>query len=225
MRHARLLFAGSAGLIASAAGYLLLRDQTTDNDDTGEDVGRIEVQRGASSLGLRAAEVLSRHVGERGQGKKKTPGYHRSPFIDRVNAGLYNDAPGLLGAPWCCRAVRWAYEVAAQELGRPRPFPKAWGDLASVSKFKKHLGGYKISAPKVGALLLIGDTHATLIAKVYDSRTVGTIEGNHSDSVANVKRTIGPADTLIDIEAAVAGQTAVGLDGLDLMGADFALAC
>lgn len=219
MRHARLLFAGSAGLLASAAGYLLLRDQTTDSDDTGEDVGRIDVQRGASSLGLRAVEVLSRHVGERGQGKKGTPGYHRSPFIDKVNAGLYNDAPGLIGGPWCARAARYAYEVAAQELGRPRPFPKNVGDLASISKWKKHLGGYKIDAPKVGAVLLLGDTHATIIARVLDGRTVLTVEGNRLDSVAHVKRTIGPKDTIIDAEAYAAGQSMMGLDGLDLLGA------
>lgn len=220
--NARLL-AGASALLAGTAAFLVLRDGTTDNDQTGEDVGRIEVPRGAAALGPRAVEVLSRSVGERGQGKKKTPGYHRSPFIDRVNVGLYRDAPGLLGAPWCCRAVRYAYEVAADELGRPRPFPRGAGDLASVSKWKKATAGHRLFAPRAGALLLLGDTHAALVAKVLDARTVVTVEGNHGDAVAHVKRTLRPQDTLVDVEGYIAAEAAAGpaaLGELELLEAE-----
>lgn len=161
--------------------------------------------------------MLSRHVGEHGEGKKGTAGYHRSPFIDRINLGVYGDGKGLLGEPWCCRAVRWAYETAAQELGLPPPFARTTSDLASVSKIKKYLGAYKVGLPKVGAVLLIGDQHATLIAQVLDERRVVSLDGNHGDQVAFVRRTIGPQDTIIDAEAYARGGVVVGCD-LDLIG-------
>ena len=219
MTHSRLLAALGAAAAGAGAGWLLLRDQTTDSDETGEDVGRVDVGSGAGTLGARAVEILSRHVGEHGQGKKGTPDYHRSPLIDRINRGLYGDAPGLLGGPWCARAARYAYEVAAQELGQPRPFVRISSDLASVSKWKKYLGAHKTALPKVGAVLLIGDEHATMIARPLDARTVVTVEGNHGDKVAHVRRTIGPKDTIIDVEgyvAAARGGAAVGCD-LDLL--------
>lgn len=211
--------AAIAAVLSAGASYLLLRDQTTDNDDTGEDVaGQVPVQPGGT-LGARAVAVLSRYVGEKGQGPKGTPGYHRSPFIDRVNLGVHGDGKKLLGAPWCARAVRFAYEAAAQELGRTPPFASLKSDLASVSKWKKYLGPQKIKSPKVGAVLLLGDKHATLIAKVLDERTVVTVEGNHGDKVSNVKRTIDHGkDTILDVEAFVQGAApdVVGLD-LDLL--------
>lgn len=214
--------AAIAAALSAGASYLLLRDQTTDNDDTGEDVaGQVPVQPGGT-LGARAVAVLNRYVGEKGQGPKGTPWYHRSPFIDRVNLGVHGDGKKLLGAPWCARAVRFAYEVAAQDLGRSPPFASLKSDLASVSKWKKYIGPHKIKSPKVGAVLLLGDKHATLIAKVLDERTgtVITVEGNHGDKVSNVKRTIDPSkDTILDVEAFVR-SAAPDLVGFDLLWAE-----
>ncbi len=215
----RALLALSAAATSAAAAVLLLRDQTTDSDETGETVSGVPVPRGGASLGLRAVEVLSRHLGERGEGKKGTPGYHRSPFIDRVNRGIHGDAPRLVGVPWCARAVRYACEVAAQELGLPPPFA-GMGALASVSNWKgAAFRPYFLAAPKVGAVLLLGDQHATLVAQALGDGKVVTIEGNHGDAVANVKRTLRPQDTLVDVESFVAARRgAVVGSGLDLLG-------
>lgn len=225
----RGLLAALGGALAGAAGFLLLRDQTTENDQTGEDVGRVAVPQGAPGLGARAVEVLSRHVGARGQGKKGTPGYHRSELIDRINVGVYADGKGLLGKPWCARTVRWAYETAANELGLPAPFSAIKSTLANVSTWKSApFRPYFLSSPKIGAALLLGEQHATLIAKVLDEKTVVTVEGNHGDAVAHVRRTLRPKDTLVDVEAYaraqkghVAGPKVVGFaEDLDLLDAE-----
>jgi hypothetical protein len=201
MGLSRLLFGLSTAAAAMGAA-LLLRDRTTDSDATGETVARASVPQGSGALGPRAVEVLSRHVGAHGQGEKGTAGYHRSPFIDEVCRGLYQDAPGLIGKPWCARAVRWAYETAAKELGLPPPFSQIRGALSFASDWRAApFGKFQLAAPKVGAALILGHQHATLIAQVLDQDTVVTVEGNHGDSVAHVRRTLRPKDAIVDIEA------------------------
>lgn len=200
--HARLLFGLSA--IAAAAAALLFRGKTTDNDETGETVEGVRVAPGVT-LGQRAVEVLSRYAGQRGSGKKGMPGYHRGVLIDAINRGLHGDmGERLLGEPWCARAVRWAYEVAAEELGQPSPFSRIKNPLSGVSAWKgASFRRFFLRAPKVGAALLLGSQHATLIAQVLSSDTVITVEGNHGDAVAHVKRTLRPQDTIVDVEAYV----------------------
>lgn len=209
----------SFGAVAAAGAALLLRDKTTDSDNTGQPAARPPLPQGSTSLGVRAVEVLSRHVGEHGEGKKGTAGYHRSPFIDRVNLGVYGDGKGLIGKPWCARGVRWAYETAAQELGLPPPFSRIKSTLANVSTWKSApFQPFFLSSPRVGAALLLGEEHATLIAQVLDERTAICVEGNHGDQVAFVRRTIRPQDTIVDVEAYARGGVVVGCD-LDLLGA------
>lgn len=218
MTPARLFTAIGLGLASAGGALYLLRDNTTDNDQTGEDVGKIDVPRGATGLGARAVEVLNRHVGEREQGGK-----NRGPLVDRINAGLYNDAPQLIGKAWCARAGRWAYEKAAQELGMGKPFAKKLGALSWVSDWKKGpLKDYVIKEPKVGAALLLkGDQHLALVAKLLGGLSVVTVEGNHGDAIANVKRTIDPGkDVLVDVEAYVRdAQRGVTAAGLAMLGA------
>lgn len=215
--NSRLLL--SFGAVAAASAALLLRDKTTDSDNTGQPAARPPLPQGSTSLGVRAVEVLSRHVGEHGEGKKGTAGYHRSPFIDRVNLGVYGDGKGLIGKPWCARGVRWAYETAAQELGLPPPFSRIKSTLANVSTWKSApFQPFFLSSPRVGAALLLGEEHATLIAQVLDERTAICVEGNHGDQVAFVRRTIRPQDTIVDVEAYARGGVVVGCD-LDLLGA------
>lgn len=188
-----LLLAGAAAAVASA---LALRDRTTDSDETGEDVAApsgLDALRSSPRLGERAVAALRRHLGEGGVGRKGTAGYHRGPFVDQVNG------PALLGEPWCARAVRWAYEEAARELGLPAPFA-GLGDLASVRKWKRS-GARRLAAPRVGAALLLGDEHATLVAEVISPGEVVTVEGNHGDVVSCVRRAVRPQDTLLDVES------------------------
>jgi hypothetical protein len=205
---------------------LFFRDQTTDSDETGQNVPKVDVPTGRPELGARAVEVLNRHVGEHGDGPKGTPGYHHGEFIGQVQRGAHGDIKGTTGQPWCALAVRWAYETAAAELGQPRPFSGVKGTLAMAKSWKDApFDVYKLESPKVGAALILGDSHATLIAKVHDGNTVTTVEGNHGDAVANVKRTIKPTDTIVDVAGYVAAaqtlprQQGPRIAGLDLMGA------
>ena len=123
-------------------------------------------------------------------------------FVDEVNRGFFGDAGGkLLGEPWCARACRWAYEAAAAELGLPPPFRATKSSLSGVSMWRKALKGYELDAPKPGAVLLLGKQHAALVAQVLSPREVVTVEGNHGDKVANVRRTVRAEDTLLDAEA------------------------
>lgn len=201
-----------AGAVAYLAFIGIASASTTDSDDTGETVdpkspeGRAVVERatarrGAKSLGEKAVEVLSRSIGVRGNGPKGTSGYHRGVLIDQINLGLYGDGKSLLGEPWCARAARWGYEKAAQELGLPPPFKTVKSTLASVSTWASKFKKYKLDAPKVGAVALKKDlSHAMLVAQVNPNGSVLTIEGNHGDAVANVRRQ--PADLLFyDIDA------------------------
>lgn len=229
--RAKLIAGASAALGVGVAGWFaFLRDQTTDSDQTGELVRVVETPQGSRSLGVRAVEVLNRHIGEHGSGPKGSAGYHRSPFIDSINLGVYGDGKSLLGKPWCARTVRWAYETAAEELGLPRPFFHIKGTLAMARSWKeKPLSAYKLTTPKIGAVLVLGDSHVALVAKVLSDSTVISSEGNHADATANVKRTLKPGDTLIDVEAYVASTVAPPpsdslVAGLDLLGAISSLA-
>lgn len=229
MSPTRLLAVAASALGAGAAGlFIFFRDQTTDSDETGEDVARVDVPQGLQSLGARAVEVLSRHVGARGNGPKGSAGYHRGTVIDRINLGVYGDGKRLLGQPWCARAVRWAYEVAAQELGLPHPFAKIKGTLAMASSWKDGpFSSFKLAFPRIGAVLVVktkAGYHTALIAKVLDGRTITTTEGNHRDTIANVKRKIDPSkDTIVDVEGYIASIQGVApgpfVAGLDLLGA------
>lgn len=222
--------AAAAAALGAGAAWLLLRDQTTDSDETGEAATAAEagVQRGAQGLGARAVEALSRHVGERGSGPKGSPGYHRGRFVDEVSRGVWGDAGDrLLGKPWCARAVRWAYETAARELGLQRPIPAGLGTMAMARSWKAApLDSYKVTEPRPGVALVLGDSHVALVARVTGPGEVVTVEGNHGDAVAHVKRKLKPGDTLVDVEAWAAaargGRGPAGplVAGLDLLGTE-----
>jgi hypothetical protein len=199
-----LALTGAAGL--GGVAYLL-RDQTTDSDATGVDYAPPPPVPRSTSIGVRAVGVLNRLVGTKGLGPKGTPGYHRGPVIDQILRGLHDDAPKLIGKAWCARAIRFAFESAAQELGMPPPFPKKLGTLAIVGTWMaKPFDAYKISSPKVGAVLLLGKRHSTLIAKVINDKNVVTVEGNHGDRIGNFERVLKDEDTIVDVEAWINAQ-------------------
>lgn len=216
----RVLLAAAASLAAaSAAALLALADRTVDSDETGVPSPPASPPPGAG-LGARAVKALLAHLGEGGSGKKKTPGYHRGPFVDAVLRGAVGGRDSLLGKAWCAAAVRWAYEAAARELGLPSPLA-GLGALSSVSDWRRAaFKPYFLAAPKPGALLLLGDRHAALVAEVLGPRIVRTVEGNHFDKVACVQRELAPGDTLVDVEAfAAARRGGSRVAGLSALGA------
>ena len=165
------------------------------------------------SLGLKAVEALSRYVGA----KEEPKGSNRGPVVDQIVTGVTGDGKSLLGKPWCARALRFAYEKAAQELGQPLPFSSIKSKLAAVTDWADTFKGYACD-PKPGCAALILDgshRHATLVSRV-DGDTVVTVEGNHSDSVAIVKRQRSAFKHFLDIEAYAKRPTSIS--GLDLLG-------
>lgn len=170
----------------------------------------------AARLGQRAAEVLFRLVGT----KEEPPGSNRGPVIDEILRGLYDDAPKLIGKPWCARTVRYAYEKAAQELGLPKPFARLKSSLSFVTDWRDQFKRFHTKEPRTGVVGLIirnGIKHATLVSRVEGDK-VFTVEGNHSDSIATVMRPKSGFDYFVDVEAYLAG-VAQTLTGLDLLGA------
>lgn len=231
MKRLLAVLGGSAAV--GGLGWLLLtRDDTVDTDSTGELMTTTpDLKKGSSNLGERAVEVLSRYVGVKGKGKKGTPGYHRGDVIDTIQRGVgsrFGDR--LLGQPWCGLAGLYGYETAAQELGRESPFDaKIARSLAAAKNWASGpLAPYKLSAPKVGAAVIIKTSwghHIVLVAKPLDGQRFISIEGNHNDTMANVKRTVNPAkDVIIDVEAwanrnlKAAPPNLAGLEGLDFLG-------
>lgn len=150
------------------------------------------------ALGAKAVEVLTRHVGA----MESPKGSNRGPVVDQIIRGVNGDGEKLLGKPWCARAVRYAYEKAAQELGQAPPFAGVKPSLAAVNDWADIFKQYLTSEPKTGhvGLILSGGTrHATLVSKV-DGETVYTVEGNHSDSVATVKRPRSKFKHFVDVQ-------------------------
>lgn len=194
---------------------------TTENDETGETVppsspdGRALAEQarasGTKTLGEKAVEVLTRDLGAHEEPwphypKKPSPNTNRGPVIDKFLRGVHGDGEKLLGKPWCARAVRYAYEKAAQEMGLSPPFRSIKDSLAMVSSWASKFKKYKIDQPKVGAAAVLKNlSHITLVARVNPDGSIVTIEGNHGDAIANVRR---KADTLFffDIDAYVRDQ-------------------
>ena len=206
---------------AAALAYTAFRDRTADDDNTGESLDAAPVaQAEASTLGARAVEELAYHLGEHG-GPKGSATYHRGKFIDETQRGRWDDAGDkLLGLAWCARAVRWAYEEAAADLGLPKPFPSKLGTLAMAESWKKSpFDKYALSSAKVGAVWVVKTSagfHTGLVAKVLGPLTIVTIEGNHGDAVASVKRTLNlDVDALVDVETWVHDQGSPAVVGLD----------
>lgn len=166
----------------------------------------------STGLGLKAVEVLTRMVGA----KEDPPRSNRGPVVDQINIGIYEDGKKLLGQPWCARTVRYGFEKAAQELGLPPPFASIKGTLAGVSDWKDKFSKYRLDAPKPGAVALIDNDkvrHATLVSNASGD-TVYTVEGNHKDSLATVKRKKSAFDGgFYDVEAFVRDAQMTNVSG------------
>lgn len=176
-------------------------------------------------LGAKAVEVLARDVNAHEEPwphfpKKPYPNTNRGVVVDRIVRGVYNDGESLLGKPWCARAVRYAYEQAAKELGLPPPFAALKSKLAAVTDWYDLFKDYRSDTPRPGmaALILDGDhRHATLVAAVQGNNIV-TVEGNHADQVASVTRPKSKFKTFIDVEAYVNRAPQTRVSGLDVLG-------
>lgn len=108
-------------------------------------------------------------------------GYRESPG----NINKYGAWAGNNGAAWCVYFVCWC---AAQSGA---PIPTGYGWVGDMSAYFQARGKYRTAAsgyiPKAGDLMIQGTRHIGIV-KSASRASVQTIEGNYSDSVANVTR-------------------------------------
>jgi hypothetical protein len=217
---------GAAVAIGGGAYLLFIPAALATEDESGEkiDPKQAGIPTGGKSLGARAVEVLQREVEAGGRGDPK--GSHRGPVPDKILTGVYSDGKGLLGKPWCARTLRYGYEKAAQELGLPPPFASLKGaSLAGVDEWRRTFKDYYSTSPRPGmAALIVTPTthHATMVARVLDPNTILTVEGNHGDAMANVKRPVSSIAYFIDVERFIdhtSKPAVAGLLGLDVFAA------
>lgn len=211
---------------AGGAYFLFARRALATEDESGDVVPAREAvplpvlpSAAAPSLGAKAVEVLSRYVGK---AKGNPKGSHRNPFIDEIVMGVRGDGKKFLGKPWCALAARFAFEKAATELSQPPPFAAIKSSLAAVTDWRDLFKAHHAMDPRpsmVGLILHGGVRHATIVSRV-DGGRVYTVEGNHGDAAAFVKRSRTSFDFFVDVDGYVRGADRTRVTGLD-----YALGC
>lgn len=140
----------------------------------------------AGPLGCAALAAAAAELGT----AEQPPGSNRGARVDLYTAGVYHDAPYLVGNRWCARFARWCFESGA--LNQPRLFA-GWGDLGSAYKWREQGKLHRCWAPspapgRVGLHLEdSGHGHAVLVVAVA-GELVTTIGGNEADAVRVVRR-------------------------------------
>jgi hypothetical protein len=124
------------------------------------------------------AKVANAQVGV----KEKPAGSNRSVRIDKYWSAVRG---GQTGAPWSAAFVSWV----AREAGHP--IASGFGSSSQIRAWAmKH---DRLLSPsdraRPGDLLLIGDAHVGVVVAVT-SKGVTTVEGNYSNQVAKVQRSL-----------------------------------
>jgi hypothetical protein len=140
---------------------------------------------GFSQAGLR---TLAAATGELGV-QEEPPGSN-----DGLRIAQYRAASGAEETPgrWCAYFVSWAAAQAGAPLGDHGQ------GFASVSQIEEWAGrtGRLVSAgepPRPGDIVLYGAEHVGIVESVGPGDRLTTVEGNHSDRVERVDRTLGEA--------------------------------
>jgi hypothetical protein len=138
-----------------------------------------------SPAGLAA---LAAAAGELGVAEEP-PGSNDGPRITEYRAASGAEAtPGR----WCAYFVSWAAAQAGTPLG------DAGQGFAAVSQIEEWAGrtGRLLPAgepPRPGDIVLYGAEHVGIVESVGPGDRLVTVEGNHSDRVERVDRTLGEA--------------------------------
>ena len=117
----------------------------------------------------------------------KQNGYKEQPFGSNCNK--FSRYWGKGCQPWCADLVSWSFDSTGNRDKRV-----AWGNpsaVASILKWAKRTNNV-VKTPKPGDIFLIrknGVSHTGLIRSV-GRRTFVTVEGNASNRVRSVKRTL-----------------------------------
>ena len=101
------------------------------------------------------------------------------------NRNKYGQWAGMDGVAWCVIFVCWC----AAQAGAP--IPTGYSYVGDMSAYFQARGRYRTVAsgyiPKAGDLMIQGDRHIGIVRSASRA-SVQTVEGNYSDSVANVTR-------------------------------------
>ena len=103
------------------------------------------------------------------------------------NVTKYNQWYGDPGQPWCATFVSWVFAHAGHPLP-PVSSPKGFAYVPDgIAYAKQH--GQLDATPHAGDVFLLKDgSHAGIVSKVHGDGTFDTVEGNHGDAVAHVRR-------------------------------------
>ena len=113
------------------------------------------------------------------------------------NDTKYGDWYDLPNQPWCAMFVCWCANQAGISTDVIPRFSKCIDDnySASGSRLFQAMGRWKGASyvPSPGDIIFIYESHVGIVEYVSGS-TVHTIEGNYSDSVKRVTRTVGSSN-------------------------------
>jgi hypothetical protein len=139
----------------------------------------------ASQAGLRMLAAASGEIGV----EEEPLGSNDGPRIAQYRAASGAEAtPGR----WCAYFVSWAAAQAGAPLG------DYGGGFASVSQIEEWASrtGRLVppgEPPRPGDIVLYGADHVGIVESVGPGDRLTTVEGNHSDRVERVDRTLGEA--------------------------------
>jgi hypothetical protein len=139
-----------------------------------------------SQPGLRALAVAAAEIGV----QEEPPGSN-----DGARIAEYRTATaGAAGTPgrWCAYFVSWAAAQAGAPLGDSG---HGYGSVAQVEEWARRTGRLVPAGelPRPGDIVLYGADHIGIVESVGPGERLTTVEGNHSDRVERVDRTLGEA--------------------------------
>jgi hypothetical protein len=141
--------------------------------------------------GLRALSSAAAELGV----QEEPPGSNDGPRIAQYRAASGAEAtPGR----WCAYFVSWAAAQAGAPLGEEG---QGYGAVSQIHDWAERTGRLVPAGepPRPGDLILFGSEHVGIVESVGPGDRLTTIEGNHSDRVDRVERSLGEATDFVRI--------------------------
>jgi hypothetical protein len=147
--------------------------------------GAISPLYGSWPAGLRALAAASGELGV----QEEPPGSN-----DGVRIAQYRAASGAEATPgrWCAYFVSWAAAQAGAPLG---DYGQGFASVAQIEEWAGRTGRLVPAGepPRPGDIVLYGADHVGIVESVGPGDRMITVEGNHTDRVERVDRTLGEA--------------------------------
>jgi hypothetical protein len=140
---------------------------------------------GASQAGLRMLAAAGAEIGV----QEEPPGSNDGPRIAQYRAASGAEAtPGR----WCAYFVSWAAAQAGSPLG---DYGQGFASVSQIEEWARRTNRLVPPGepPRPGDVILYGADHVGIVESVGPGDRLTTVEGNHSDRVERVERTLGEA--------------------------------